>query len=287
MSDPAAGSVRLECDPAEPGIATLTLSHPGRLNAITRSMWRELRELVTGLADRPGPAGPSLSGRGTDPGDTPPAGPHAGPRSDLRCVIVRGEGGCFAAGADLAEFPDFHFEPASARAFHEGEPGPALQALLECDVPLVAQLEQVCVGGGLEIAACCDLRIAGRGCRFGAPIAKLGFPMAPDELAILVKRLGEPVVAELLLEARLLDGPQAAARGLVHRLVDDDAVAAEAWATARRIAALPALAARINKQTLRQLARGGPDEAERAAHYRYADGAEHVQGVRRFLAGDR
>ena len=260
MTDPCAGLIRLEFDTAEPAIASLTLSHPGRLNAITRGMWRELRAAVEGLADRA-------------PG--------------LRCVIVRGDGGQFAAGADLSEFPDFHFEPQAARAFHEHEPAPALRALLDCDIPLVAQLEGVCVGGGLEIAACCDLRIASRSCRFGAPIARLGFPMAPDELAILVERFGLATVAELLLEARLIDAPTAAARGLVQRLVDDADVEAEALATARRIAALPGLAARITKQTLRQLARGGPSEAERAAHFRYADGAEHVDGVRAFLARGR
>src|SRR5512146_2990226 len=130
---PPTGSVRFERDAADPRIARVTLAHPGRLNAITRAMWRELRGIFDGLDER-------------EPG--------------LRVVVVRGAGNAFAAGADLAEFPDFHFEPEHARAFHEGEPASALAALRDCDLPLVAQIAGPCIGGGLEIAACCDLRIA-------------------------------------------------------------------------------------------------------------------------------
>jgi enoyl-CoA hydratase len=252
---PAADSgMHFEIDAAQPRLARLTLRNPGRLNAVTRAMWRQLREIFSGLAERE------------------PA---------LRVVIVRGEGGHFAAGADLAEFPSFHFDPAAARAFHEDEPAPALQAMLDCDIPLVAQIDGACVGGGLEIAACCDLRIAGTNARFGAPIAKLGFPMAPDELAILLPIVGRATLAEMLLEARLFDAATALQRGLVQRVVDD--AVAEAEATARRIAALPGLAARINKQTMRQFQRGGPTPDERTAHFRYAATDEHRDGVTRFL----
>ncbi|MCV4656485.1 enoyl-CoA hydratase-related protein, partial [Escherichia coli] len=74
------------------------------------------------------------------------------------------------------EFPSFRFDEAALREYHEGLIAPALHAMLACDVPIVAQIEGACVGGGLEIAACCDLRIAGASARFGAPIARLGFP---------------------------------------------------------------------------------------------------------------
>ncbi|WP_395139687.1 enoyl-CoA hydratase/isomerase family protein [Schlegelella aquatica] len=238
-------------------VACVTLSQAAKLNAISRAMWRALRETFEGWAERE------------------PA---------LRCVLVRGEGGTFAAGADIEEFPSFRFDEEALREYHEGLIAPALHAMLACDVPIVAQIEGACVGGGLEIAACCDLRIAGESARFGAPIARLGFPMAPDELAVVVRAAGFATAAELLLEARLLDASTALARGLVHRVVADAEVAREAEATTARIAALAPLAARANKRTLRVLAQGRlPDEGERREHFAYAASADHREGIEAFL----
>lgn len=249
------GSVAFERDAHDPRIARLTLSNPGKHNAIDVAMWRRLRE-VSAAIDAMAPA--------------------------LHAVIVRGEGGTFAAGADIAEFPAFRFETASLRDYHEGIVAPALAALKSTDVPLIAQIEGACVGGGLEIAACCDLRIAQPGARFGVPIAKLGFPMAPDELAVVLQAAGRDLAAEFLLEARLIDADEALRRGLLHRVVSDAALEAEA--TARRIAALPASVARANKRTLRQWQGAGPSPAERDDHFRYADSATHREGIEAFIA---
>ncbi|NDY93927.1 enoyl-CoA hydratase/isomerase family protein [Ideonella livida] len=252
------GHVRL--DPADhQGIARLTLSHPGKLNALNVRMWRELQALVAGL---------------TAPGARPP-----------RALIVCGEGGTFVAGGDIEEFPQFRFNADTLAAFHEEVVAPALQALLDCDVPLVAQIDGACVGGGLEIAACCDLRICGASSRFGVPIAKLGFPMAPLEVEIVARVIGETCLRELLLEARVLDAQEARARGLVTRIVPDAQVAAEALATAERIAALSPQAMRLNKRALRRFAAVGlPASArpEREAHYAYAPSDEHREGLAAF-----
>ena len=159
----------------------------------------------------------------------------------------------------------------------------ALRALLDCDIPVIAQIEGSCIGGGLEIAACCDLRLCGRGSRFGIPIARLGFPLAPSEAQIVARVLGLPLLRELLLEARLLGADEAQARGIVNRVVDDGAVAAEAEASAARIAALSPQAQRLNKRTLRQLAAGGPSAAQRHEHFGYADSAEHREGLAAFI----
>ncbi len=199
-------------------------------------------------------------------------------------LLLSGAGGHFAAGGDIAEFPEFRFDPDTLRRFHEDEVAPALQAMQDCDLPLVAQIDGSCIGGGLEIAACCDLRIAGRGSRFGIPIARLGFPMAPTEAAIVGRRLGLPLLRELLLEARLLGADEALAKGIVNRVVEDDAVAAEAMAAAVRIAALSPQAMRLNKRTLRQLADGGPSAAQLRQHFSYADSAEHREGLAAFMA---
>lgn len=245
---------RLAADAA--GVARVIISHPGKLNALSVAMWAELRAVFDGLnacADAP------------------------------RVLLLCGEGGHFAAGGDIEEFPSFRFDEARLRQFHESVVAPALRAMLDCDIPLVAQIEGACVGGGLEIAACCDLRICGRSSRFGIPIARLGFPLAPSEAAIVGHVLGLPLLRELLLEARLLGADEALSRGIVNRMVDDAGVAAEAQASAERIAALSPQAQRMNKRTLRQLAEGGPSAAQRHDHFGYADSPEHREGLAAFM----
>lgn len=240
------------------GIARLQFSHPGKLNALSVQMWRDLRALVEGLNALHADAGP-------------------------RVVVLQGDGGSFVAGADIEEFPDFRFDAHTLAHYHEEVVAPALNALLDCERPLVAQIEGACVGGGLEIAACCDLRICGESSRFGVPIAKLGFPMAPLEVEIVARVIGETTLRELLIDARVLSAAEARERGLVTRVVADDAVAAEAGATATRIASLSPQALRLNKRALRQFARAsGSSRDERAPHYAYAPTAEHREGLAAF-----
>jgi enoyl-CoA hydratase len=249
------GQVRFE--PADAaGIARVVLANPGKLNALSVAMWRELRAHLARLNARP---------EGT------------------RVVLVAGEGGQFASGGDIEEFPDFRFDAVTLARFHEEDVRPALMALFDCELPLVAQIEGACIGGGLEIAACCDIRIAGEGARFGVPIAKLGFPLAPAELEVMATVVSPTVLRELLIEARVLDAHAALARGLVTRVVPDATVADEARAAAERMATLSPQALRLNKRALRQF---GPQPAssaaERAPHYAYAASAEHREGLTAF-----
>jgi enoyl-CoA hydratase len=249
------GAVRLQ--PADAaGVARVTLSHPDKLNALSVAMWQQLREAFAACS----------------------AAAHS-----TRVIVVQGEGANFAAGGDIDEFAGFRFDEDRLRQFHEAGVAPALRAMLDCDIPVLAQIEGACIGGGLEIAACCDLRICGRGSRFGIPIARLGFPLAPSEAQIVARVLGLPLLRELLLEARLLGADEALARGIVNRVVDDALVAQEAQAAAERIAALSPQAQRINKRTLRQLAEGGPTTAQRHEHFGYADSAEHREGLAAFV----
>jgi enoyl-CoA hydratase len=251
-----AGSVTLRGAAAD-GVATLTLANPGKLNAIDIAMWRELRALFERLQALPEAEAP-------------------------RVLVVRGEGGQFASGGDIAEFAGFRFDAARLRDFHENVVAPALHAMLACDIPLLAQIEGNCLGGGLEIAACCDIRVCGDGSRFGAPIAKLGFPMAPLELQVVSRIAAAPLLREMLLEARLLGAAAALQHGLVHAVVIDDEVAEVAAQRARQIAGLSPQAARLNKQTLRQLAHAGPS-GPGGPGYAYADSHEHREGIAAFL----
>ena len=247
------GHIRLHLEDA---IARVTLSNPAKFNAMSRAMWRELRQVFTELQQR----------------------------SDVRVVVVVGEGGHFCAGGDIAEYTDFRFHPECLRDFHENDVWGGLSALLACDLPVIAQIEGNCMGAGVEIASCCDIRLAGQGARFGAPIAKLGFPMAPREAELVAREVGLATARQMLLEAAVLDAPTLLARGFLHTVLHDADVPAEAQQRALRITRLAPQAARLNKQTLRALAGGQGAEALVPTAYDYADSAEHREGIAAFLA---
>src|SRR5215475_3853679 len=120
----------------------------------------------------------------------------------IRCVIVRGAGPAFGAGADVAEFATERDTPAKAAAYADVM-GQALGALRDCPLPTVAQIHGACAGAGLEIAVHCDLRIAGEGSKFGAPVQRLGITMPYPEIAALVELVGPATALEILLEGRL------------------------------------------------------------------------------------
>ncbi|WBY02351.1 enoyl-CoA hydratase/isomerase family protein [Ramlibacter tataouinensis] len=242
-------------------VARVRLSHPGKLNAMSRAMWRELRATFLRLQDDPA----------------------------VRCVVVQGEGGAFCAGGDISEYADFRFDEASLRDFHEQDVWGALQAMLDCDVPLLAGIAGACMGAGMEIASCCDIRIAADDASFGAPIARLGFPMAPREAELVARAAGEGTARQMLLEAAVLDAAEMKARGFLQHLAPPADLPARCNALAARIASLAPQAARLNKRTLRALRerhdpeRAGAAAAELAAAYRYAPAAEHREGVAAFL----
>jgi enoyl-CoA hydratase/carnithine racemase len=247
------GRVHLAIDLAQ---ARVTLSHPGKFNAMSRAMWRELKAVFVELQAR----------------------------AELRCVVVAGEGGHFCAGGDIAEYPGFRFDEDALRDFHENDVWGGLSAMLACDLPLIAQIDGNCMGAGVEIASCCDIRVAGRGARFGAPIARLGFPMAPREAQLVAREAGVATAREMLLEAAVLGADEMKARGFLHAVCPDDDVLTDVQARAQRAARLAPQAARLNKQTLRALGAGEPMAAIVGPAYRYAPQAEHREGIAAFLA---
>lgn len=236
-------------------IATVTLSNPGKLNAINVAMWDGLTQAFGMLSQD----------------------------ESLRCVIVRGAGHNFAAGADIEEFPAVRSTLAQGMHYHNETIAAALQAISQCLHPTVAAIEGVCVGGGLEIACACDLRIAAPDSRFGIPINRLGFPLAPGELQHVLQLVGKAVALEILLEGRVFDAQEAREKGLVNRLASD--VPAEALRTAQRIAQGAPLAARMNKRMASRLsALPAPltaDELRDAFSFLTSD--DYREGVQSFL----
>ena len=249
------------------GVVVVTLRHTGRLNAMSRAMWRQLRSVFESIQRS----------------------------AEARCVLIEGADGAFCAGGDISEYPAFRFDAAQLRDFHENDVWGGLSAMLDCDVPIVARIDGACMGAGVEIASCCDIRIAATGARFGAPIARLGFPMAPREAQLVAGAVGELTARQMLLEAATFTAPDMLARGILSRVVPDERLMADALGTAQRVAALAPQAARLNKQMLRALkvppALDGKAQAAienivngASDPYAYADSAEHREGINAFLA---
>jgi enoyl-CoA hydratase len=238
-------------------IATVVLNRPEKLNALSRASWSELGQRIRELSAD----------------------------ADLRCVILRGAGGkAFAAGADITEFPALRADAVQGRAYGELIHD-TMQAIGTCVHPTIAMIQGVCVGGGLEVALMCDLRICGEGSRFGVPINRLGLTMGYGELAGLLSVVGPAVALEILLEARVFDAREALAKGLVHRVVGDGQVEAEVQATAERVAAGAPLVARWHKRFIRNLI--APSQlplAEWNEGYACFDTEDYREGLRAFLA---
>lgn len=237
-------------------LAIVTLSNPGKMNALTLSMWQDLHDVMLELAAD----------------------------DSLRCVILRGAGEqAFAAGANVGEFPSVRANASQAHAYAEVT-SKAMRAVAECPHPVIAMIHGVCVGGGLEIAALCDLRICGASSRFGAPVGKLGLVMSYDEMAGLVALAGRSTTLEILLEGRILDAADAYVKNLVTRVVADDAVEAETLASARRICAGAPLVARWHRQAARQLeAKIAPSVEQIQASYFCYDTEDFQIGLSAFI----
>jgi enoyl-CoA hydratase/carnithine racemase len=248
------GTVLVERDGS---IATVVLNRPDKLNALTRPMWRALGEAVSGLSAD----------------------------DAVRCIVLRGAGEkAFSPGNDIGEFAAERSNKAQAIEYGEVMHATA-RALETCRHPIVAQIHGICVGGGLEIAALADLRICGASSRFGAPIKNLGLVMAYAEMAPLVRLVGPAAALEILLEGRIFDAAEAKDKGLVTRVVPDDAVEAEALAAARRIAEGAPLAARWHKKFARRLADPRPlTAAERDECFDCFDTEDFRIGYAAFLA---
>jgi enoyl-CoA hydratase/carnithine racemase len=239
-------------------IATVTLESAGKLNAISESMWQMLARTFVAFTETP----------------------------DLRAVVVRGAGHNFAAGADIDEFERVRGDAVSGRRYHLETIANALEAIAACPVPVLAAIEGVCVGGGLEVAVNCDLRIASDNARLGAPVGRIGFPLALPELGPLLRLVGPGVAAELLLEGRLLDAREAVARGLVTRAVPADRFEQEVRDSLMLIAAGSPRAARENKRNIRRLAVSGGRYTEHQLDesFGFLESEDYREGTAAFIA---
>ncbi|MBI4740704.1 MAG: enoyl-CoA hydratase/isomerase family protein [Betaproteobacteria bacterium] len=244
----------------EGATVTVTLANPDKLNAVDYAMWESLAATMAALSAD----------------------------DSARCIILRGDGEqAFAAGGDIEEFLVRRDTVDRALEYH-ARVGAALQAIAACRHPTIALIHGACIGGGLEIAGQCDLRICGESSRFGAPINKLGFSMYPGEMEGLARLVGAATLLEILLEGRILTAAEACAKGLVTRVVADREVRDEARATAVRICEGAPLVATWHKRWIRRLQRGAPlTDKELRASFAFLDTEDYREGIAAFLAKRR
>jgi len=239
-------------EPAD-GVVRLTISNPAKRNALDREILDALERTLPAL--------------------------------DARCVVLTGAGSIFSAGYDIGDLaPERLAEEAAELVAHPFQA--ALEALDAVAPPVVAALNGHAIGGGLELALGCDLRVAASGSRVGMPPARLGLVYSHTGLRRFLDAIGGARTRELFLTARLIDAREALGWGLVNEVVAREEVAARGVALASEIAALSPTSVRGNKRVLRELLAAPLDpavtaelDALREASFRSADFAE---GVRAF-----
>jgi enoyl-CoA hydratase len=237
-------------------IVTVVLNRPEKLNAIDKVTWIALGNAIQVL----------------EADDT------------VRCIVLRGAGDkAFSPGADISEFETERADRDKARTYNTTVER-TIGALEACRHPTLALIKGICVGGGLEVAAFCDMRFCSQSSKFGVPIKRLGLVMAYAELRGLVNLVGRAKTLEILLEGRIYGADEALRMGLVNRIYADDEVEVECYATARRVSEGAPLVARFHKQALRRLADPSPlsNEEIEAALDCYTSEDFHV-GYRAFL----
>jgi enoyl-CoA hydratase/carnithine racemase len=171
---------------------------------------------------------------------------------DDRVVLLTGAGGMFSSGYDIGDIPEDVFaqeaERLVAHPFTE-----ALDALDSCELPTVAALPGHTIGGGLELALACDLRIAADGILLGMPPAKLGLVYSHTGLRRFLHAIGAPRTRELFLTARNVDARTALSWGLVNQVVGASDLGGAALDLAQDLAANAPLSVRGNKRAIREL----------------------------------
>ena len=251
----------LVLEPRGEHLLLVRLNRPQALNALNTKMGLELTDLWGRLSAR----------EDTDAGE-------------VRCVVLTGTGErAFCAGADLKERDGMTVE--AWRAQHEGFER-AFVALVECPVPVIAALNGVAMGGGLELALCCDFIFAARGARLALPEASRGLMPGGMGTQNLPRAVGERRAKEMILSGRAIEAGQGETWGLVNRVCEPGKLLEEALATAQMIADNAPLSVRQAKRSIHygldmDLLTGYRFEIE--AYNRLVDTDDRREGVRAFV----
>lgn len=251
---PAAAGLRLERDGE---IAFIIADNPARMNALTAAMWKAVPELVD-AAERD----------------------HA-----VRVIVLRGNGErAFSAGADISEFESARAGETAAE--YDALNDAAFGALSRCPKPIIAMIHGFCLGGGLGLALCADIRIADERAEFAIPAAKLGLGYNARWVRPLLAAVPPSRAKEMLFTARRFKAVEALAMGLVNEVLPTRELEARIRALASEIAANAPLTVRAAKRVIDELVRHPqtPDiEALDAAVAACFDSEDYAEGRRAFL----
>ena len=245
------GSLRVT---VEGPVAVLTIDRPAKRNAMTTQMWEALPATLAPLAADPA----------------------------VRVLLVTGAGPSFCSGAEISDLlrgedPD---DPMADVRRHNLAAQAALRSFPK---PTVAMIRGHCVGGGVELAVCCDLRFADPTASFGVTPAKVGIVYPPASLRALLDLVGPATTKYLLYSGELIGAADALRTGLVDRVVPADRLEAEVRSFADVLVSRSALTQRVTKEVLAALAAGGDGELPAAAGYRETISAgELAEGVTAF-----
>ncbi len=226
---------KLLLDEPAPGVARLTISNPAKRNALDRPILDAMTATLGELASADSPT---------------------------RCVVVTGADGMFSAGYDIGEIPEEEFEERAealvAHPFTE-----AIDALEAFPYPTLAALPGHTIGGGLELALACDLRVAQDSIKLGMPPAKLGLVYSHTGLRRFIDAIGAARTRELFLLGRYVDAQTALSWGLVNRVAGEQELAGAALELAAELAGNAPLSQRGNKRVIEALlAQRGQLDAE-------------------------
>ncbi len=203
----ASGAAGIDCR-IDGHIARLTINHPRRRNAVTYAMWKMFGDVLEKVIKD----------------------------SNVRVIVLSGEGDqAFSAGNDISEFGQWRGDP-DKLAEYNARSGRVYSLFQSCDKPLIALIRGVCVGGGLELALLCDLRIAADNARFGITPAKLGLGYKLDDIQLVVDAIGANKAKLLLFTGRLFDAKESMDLGLVNQVVPLTKVQSAVDALAEEIA---------------------------------------------------
>jgi enoyl-CoA hydratase/carnithine racemase len=211
-------------EPAE-GVVRLTISNAAKRNALDHPILDAISESLAELS---------------------------APQATARCVIVTGAHGMFSAGYDIGEIPDAEFEERAERLVAHPFTQ-AIDALEAFPLPTLAVLPGHTIGGGLELALSCDLRVAEQGIKLGMPPAKLGLVYSHTGLRRFIDAIGAARTRELFLLGSYIDAPTALAWGLVNRLAAAEQLEALALETAAELAGNAPLSQAGNKRVIAAL----------------------------------
>ncbi|MFN3336808.1 MAG: enoyl-CoA hydratase/isomerase family protein [Thermomicrobium sp.] len=238
-------------------VATVVLDRPEAHNALTLAMWRDLAETVRQLSVE----------------------------KTIRVIVIRGAGErAFSAGADIREFPERRTGLTAAWAY-DRLVGAALETIQDAPQPVLAVIRGLAVGGGLELAAACDIRIAAEDARLGLPIGRLGVMPGLAETRALLRLLPPGKIVELVMRGELLTAGEAVRLGLVTEVVPVEELQAAVQRWTDRLLALSPETLRATKHAVR-LATGGstPDDPRyRALLASVYESEAYREGVRAFL----